>query len=50
MDHLSCFKDMFISISDTRKIILFKFLNKNDVVLIIERGFLTATIIRLCLD
>ena len=40
MDHVTYFTNLFESIADYRKIVLLMFLNKNDVDLLNESGFL----------
>ena len=40
MDHIKYFKDLFESVPDLWKIVLIMFLNKNDVDLLDQKGFL----------
>ena len=50
MDKLNYFKELFISISDYRKIVLLIFLIQNDKCLLKEIGFSKSDIIRLKLE
>ena len=50
MDNVIYFNNLFESIPDYRKFVLIRFLNKNDVNLIDECGYLRNYIYRLCLQ
>ena len=50
MNHVNYFKDLFETIPDSRKVVLWKFLIKNDVDLLNECGFLKDDIRRLCVE
>ena len=50
MDHVYCFKNSFESIPDQRKIVIIRFLIKNDVDILSECADIKGDINRLCLE